>query len=438
MTLPPSAPERIEARALPHFVAPACLLLVAVGIVALVAGLATDADTAWRAFHVNYLYFSGLAHGGILLAAIFVVVGARWPGPIRHVASALGAWLPISLVLFGIGFLGRHSVYPWIDHPIASKQAWLNVPRLFLTDLGILVVLALLGVAFLYYSLRPIVHEGAETLSGPARALVARWTAGWRGPEAERERSERVLRRIAPAFCLFYAVGMTMIGFDQVMSLSPMWFSNLFGGYFAWGAFLSAVAATALITVLLRRREEYRREIKGLQLHDLGKMIFAFSIFWMYLFWSQYLVIWYGNLPEETSFFQARLGSQFLQDKSGINEVSLIQTWDWSLFWERLREPWARVTLTAWALCWIIPFWVLLGARPKRTPVILGSVALLVLLGFWLERNVLVWPSLVPDDSLAWAGVIQFGIALGFLGAFVGTYQLFSRMLPSLPVPRRS
>ena len=82
------------------------------------------------------------------------------------------------------------------------------------------------------------------------------------------------------------------------------------------------------------------------------------------------------------------------------------------------------------------PFWVLLGQRPKRTPVILGGVAAISLLGFWLERNALVWPSLVPDDGAAWAGPIQIGIALGFLGAFVLNFLIFSARLPDAAAAR--
>jgi hypothetical protein len=154
-------------------------------------------------------------------------------------------------------------------------------------------------------------------------------------------------------------------------------------------------------------------------------MVFAFSIFWMYLFFSQYIVIWYGNLPEETQFFRMRLGSQFLQDT-------------WFLVWSRFDEPWVRLSLTAWIGCWVMPFWFLLGQRPKRTPAILGTVAAAVLVGFWLERNVLVWPSLVPTDDGAWVGPIQIGIALGFLGAFTLVFLIFSRVFPTLPLPKRA
>ena len=84
-----------------------------------------------------------------------------------------------------------------------------------------------------------------------------------------------------------------------------------------------------------------------------------------------------------------------------------------------------------------MPFWVLLGQRPKRTPAILGSVAAVMVGGFWLERNVLIWPSLVPKESFAWAGAVQFGVAAGFVGAFALVFLVYTRVFPSLAIPRR-
>jgi Ni/Fe-hydrogenase subunit HybB-like protein len=424
-----SAPsiERASPRPLPMTALAVSAALAGVGVLTFFLGLASDAATAWRAFHVNYLYFGGIAQGGIVIAAIFVIVGARWPGPVRRIAEGLAAWVPVTLLLGVVGIFGRRHVYPWIDEPLSWKAAWLNETRLFVTDLGILALLTVLTLLFLRTSLRPTLRTAADTSSGFAKTVLERWTAGWRGEEAEREAAERRLRVLAPIICLAYAFGFSMIGFDQVMSLSPTWFSNLFGAFFAWGAFLSAVSVTALLTVLHRRYPGFEGEITRDRLHDLGKMVFAFSIFWMYLFFSQYLVIWYGNLPEETEFIQARLGTQFLQS-----------TWYFEGFWDRIwNEPWVRVTLFAWICIWVIPFWFLLGQRPKRTGWWLASVAAISALGFWTERNVLVWPSLVPEDTWAFLGWIQIGVALGFIGAFALTYLLFTRVLPSLPVPQR-
>lgn len=417
-------PEQPLQRGLPQPLATICLVLTGIGVAAFLYGLSSDPATAWRAFHVNFIYYAALAQGGLLLAAIFVIVGARWPGPVRRIAEGLAAWVPVTLVLSFVGYFGRHHIFPWIDHPVEIKEAWLNPTRFYLTTWVILGLLTFLTVRFLKTSTRPSLGGAAESAPA-AKGMFARWTAGWRGEEEEQAASDRQMLRLAVFVALLYAAGMTIFGFDQVMSIDPHWFSNLFGTYYAWGGFLSAICATALIAVLHRNAPGLEGEITTERMHDLGKMIFAFSIFWMYLFFAQYLVIWYGNLPEETGYLKARLGSQFFQD-----------TWDFA--WYRLSEPYSKLTLFVWLCNWIIPFWVLLGQRPKKTPAILGGVSGIVLLGFWLERNVLVWPSILPEDGWSWLGPLQIAIAAGFLGAFVLVFLIYTRVFPTLLVPRRS
>jgi len=422
-----SAPALIaNPRDLPGALAGACGLLIAIGLAAFLFGLASDPATTWRAFHVNFLYFGTISQAAICLASALVIIGARWAGPVRHVAEGLSAWVPISLVLFVIGNLfGREYIHTnWIHGAPYGKEGWLSFWRVFWTDFAIMGVLTVLTLAFLRASFRPSLKGAAERATR-MQGMFESWTKGWRGDDVEREESEKRLKVLAPILCLLYAFGFSFVAFDQVMSLEPTWFSNIFGWYFLWGGFLSSIAATALICVLLKRTTSgWDVEITRARMHDLGKMVFAFSIFWMYLFFSQYIVIWYGNLPEETQFFQARLGSQFLQD-----------SWYWVS--SNLDEPYVKLSLAAWVGCWITPFWVLLGQEPKKTPVILGSVCAIVLLGFWLERNALVWPALEPDNGSAWFGPIQLGISLGFLGAFALVYLVFSRLFPTLPLPEK-
>jgi len=412
-------------RELPGALVAVCIALMLVGAACFALGLSSDPATAWRAFHVNFLYFGNIAQAAVVVACALVIVGARWAGPIRHIAEGLGAWVPISVVLFLVDSLfGREYIYTnWLHNPPPGKEFWLSFPRVFWTDLALLVVGALLTLVYLRASFRPTLAGAAER-APRAKGLFESWTAGWRGDEVERAESERRIKVLAPIICLFYAFGLSFIAFDQVMSLTPTWFSNIFGWYYLWGGFLSAVAATALISVLLRATSPgWDAQITRARMHDLGKMIFAFSIFWMYLFFAQYIVIWYGNLPEETQFFRMRLGTGFLQDT-------------WTFVLSRFDEPYVRLSLTAWIGCWWIPFWVLLGQTPKKTPAILGGVAAAVLTGFWLERNALVWPSLVPANGMAWLGLVQLGIGAGFLGAFALVFLIFSRVFPSLPLPR--
>jgi hypothetical protein len=434
-----SAIEKANPRSLPQPLTSICALLALVGAGAFAYGLVADPQTAWLAFHSNFIYYANLSQAGLVLACIFVVVGARWPGPVRRIAEGLGAWIPISLVLACVGILGGDFLFEWKrEGAVHGKELWLNEARFYLSDIGLLLLLTLLSLSFLKASVRPTLKGVAENATGFTRRMAERWTSGWLGDEQELAASRARTERLAPVICLLFALGYTLIALDQVMSMEQIWFSNLFGAYVSWGGILSAVAATGLIAVLLRRSPGLEGEITPNRLHDIGKMLFAFSIFWMYLFFSQYLVIYYGNLPEETVYFYDRLGPQFLIDKgfSVAQWARAWQEWDWD--WDRLSMAYGWLSMATWFCCWILPFWLLLGERPKKTPWILGPVAGIVLLGLWFERNLLVWPSVIKGDGLAWLGPIQLGIAAGFLGAFVLVYLVYTRVFPSLAVPERS
>jgi hypothetical protein len=431
---------RANPRGLPQ---PLTLVLGALsllGAAAFVYGLFTDPQTAWLAFHANFVYFAYLGQGGLVLAAIFVVVGASWPGPLKRIAEAMGAWVPVTFVLALLAWLlgSGDYLFEWQrEGAIHGKEAWLNPARFYLTDFAILGALAVLSVLFLRASARPTLEGAAERTQGFARGLFERWSRGWRGAEQERKASYLRQRNLAPAICLLYAFGFSIFAFDQVMSMEQSWYSNLFGAYVSWGGILSAVAALAVLSLLHRGTPGLDDQVTSERLHDVGKMLFAFSIFWMYLFFSQYLVIWYGNLPEETIFLRDRLGPQFLIDK-GFTEAGWARAWiKWDFRWDRLSEAYGWTSMAVWACLWIIPFWVLLGERPKKTPMILGPVAAIMLIGFWIERNLLIWPSVIKDQGFSWLGPLQIAIALGFFGAFGLVYLVYTRVFPSLAVPER-
>lgn len=436
MSASPIAIETANPRGLPQPLAAICALLVVVGIAAFGYGLSSDPQTAWLAFHSNFIYYAMLSQAGLALSCIFAVVGAKWPGPLRRIAEGLGAWIPVTLVLACVGYFGGDFLFEWKrEGAMQGKEAWLNTTRFYVTDIGIFAVLTVLSLMFLKASVRPSLKGVADSASGFAGSMAKRWTAGWKGDEEERAASLARTQSMAPGILLVYALGYSLVVFDQVMSMEQSWFSNLFGAYVTWGGILSAVAATALIAVLHRNSPGMQGHVTEARMHDIGKILFAFSIFWMYLFFSQYLVIWYGNLPEETQYFYDRLGPQFLIDK-GFTIQSWALSWsEWDWDWARLEKAYGWLSIMTWTCCWIVPFWVLLGQRPKKTPWILGPVALIVLIGLWFERNLLVWPSVVKDSGLAWLGPIQIGIAAGFLGAFALVFLVYTRVFPSLAVP---
>src|SRR2546425_12747600 len=150
-----------------------------------------------------------------------------------------------------------------------------------------------------------------------------------------------------------------------MMSLAHKWVSNLFGAFYFMGSFLAALMLLAVLAVTLRRRMGLAQLISPKQLHDLGKLCFGFSVFWAYLMWAQFLVIWYGNLPEETYF----------------------------IFY-RLIGPWKPVGVAVFCLVFLAPFIGLLGVRPKLQPPPFVAFALACLVGIWLERYLEIVPSI--------------------------------------------
>jgi hypothetical protein len=175
---------RANPRALPGGLVGICSVLLVLGVLAFVVGLMSDPATTWRAFHVNFIYYATLSQGGLVLACALVIVGARWAGPVRHVAEGLGAWIPITFLLLGLDFLGREWIQTqWIHGAPHGKEAWLNVPRVYITDAVVLGIMAALSLSFLKTSFRPTLHGAAERATracsnvGPPTGAVTRPSA---------------------------------------------------------------------------------------------------------------------------------------------------------------------------------------------------------------------------------------------------------------------
>ena len=330
------------------------------------------AAIAWQAYLVNLLFFLGVAQGALVASAAFYLTQAKWGGSTPYrLGEAFAPFLWVGFFLFFGLYFGRSLIFPWVTHPIAQKAAWLNVPFLFARDGIGLGVMAAASFAFVRVS------RGDD-----ARA----WTIA----TDDIELPPHSIRVFAPLVAVLFAVVYTLIAFDLVMSLAPVWRSTLFGWYFFAGAFWSGLAAMALVATVLRGRlGEHNLFTNPVVMHDFGKMVFAFSVFWVYLLFAQYIVIWYGDLPVETFFIVQRVH----------------------------HMPWSPLSVACVVLIWLIPFTVLMSVRTKKTPMILGTVSALGLIGMWLERYVLVVPSL-SLDAIPF-GPTQFLITIGFLGAFL-------------------
>jgi len=347
--------------------------LTVIGVIAFAVGLTNGAAArVWQAYLVNLLFFLCVAQGGVVVSAAAYLSQGRWAGATQYrLAEAGGMFLPVGFVLFFGLFFGRTVIFPWVQHPVAQKAAWLNTPFLFARD----------GIALLVMTLLSL---------GLMRASRSAAACAWAANPANIVMPPPAVRRLAPAVAIAFAAIYTLIAFDLIMSLAPAWHSTLFGAFFFGASFLSGIAAMALGAVLLRSvLGEHNIFRTPRVLHDLGKFLFAFSVFWVYLLFAQYIVIWYGDMPVETFFIVQRV----------------------------YYPPWEAFSYAVAILMWVIPFIVLMGVRPKRTPAILGTVAFAVLVGAWIELYVLVVPSL--SQWVVPFGWIELFISLGFLGIFL-------------------
>jgi hypothetical protein len=378
------------------------------GLLLFVNALATgNADRAWQLFHVNWIYFTGLSAGSVAFVAVQKITNSKWSGVIIRFAEAPVAFLPVSLIgLVLIFTAGYHSIYGPME--VAShgmqpaKIFWLSHDFMFARlGLGVL-ALSVVGWKLIKADLVPDMYALRDVVSGSRRTLFERWSQRYQSSASAMIEHEDRIYRLAPLYTVLYAYVFTLVGFDGIMALQPHWFSNLLGGFIFMGAFLGAHMLLALLMMYGAAQLGISKLVSPKQRHDLGKLCFGFSVFWTYLMWAQFLVIWYGNRPVETGFVFARLWGHWL--------------------------PIAKAVLIG---MFFIPFFGLLGVAPKKSRVTFGFFASVSLVALWLERYLLVMPSVsaLPGPTF---GLPELGPTLAFTGLFLLSYALFARTFPML------
>ncbi|OLC71774.1 MAG: hypothetical protein AUH78_17535 [Gemmatimonadetes bacterium 13_1_40CM_4_69_8] len=343
-----------------------------------------QAARAWQAYHVNFMFWTGLAQGLVVFAATQKLAKGHWSGLLIRFAESAAAFLVVALVLFLGLALGRAYIFSWLHEPRPDIGGWLT-SRFFFPRTGlILAALVWLSWRFVRHDIAPDVRELAD------------------GRPADRLEGRDRIAREAAMLIVGYAFGYSLLAFDLMMSLAHKWVSNLFGAFYFMGSFLAALMLLAVLTITLRRRMGLVQLISAKQLHDLGKLCFGFTVFWAYLMWAQFLVIWYGNLPEETYF----------------------------IFY-RLIGPWRPVGVWVFLLVFVIPFVGLLGVRPKKYPPTFLAFALVSLAGIWLERYLEIVPSINGGAGPA-IGLPEAGVTLLFAGLFLVAMGWFATRYPMI------
>jgi len=356
---------------------------VALGLIVFVMGLlGGHPERTWWAYHANFVFWAGLAQGMVVFAATQKLAKGHWSGVLIRFAEAGAAFTTVSVVLFLGLFFGRQHIFTWLHEPRPEIGGWLTTRWFFLRNGAILVALSWLSWRFVRHEVAPDVRELAT------------------GEAVDRKEDAGRISRDAAFLILAYAFGYSMLGYDLVMSLAHKWVSNLFGGFYFMGSFLAALMMLAVLGVVLRRTMGLGDIFSRKQQHDLAKLCFGFTVFWAYLMWSQFLVIWYGNLPEETYF----------------------------IFY-RLYGAWRPIGITVFCLVFVIPFIGLLGETPKKYPPTLLGFALVSLVGIWLERYLEIVPSINHGAGPA-IGIPEIGTTLFFAGLFLLSWAWFAARYP--------
>jgi hypothetical protein len=358
-------------------------VLAGVGAATLVAGLFFAPQRIWPNLLLVSYYLLGLALAGMAWIAIQYVSGAHWSTALRRVPEAMSGVLPLG----GLGIICililHPSLYPWTggvhvqgDAP-GFKLMWLSLP--FFRIRAVVYLLGWLG--FAWAMLRISRQQDSDGDLGHTRRGTA----------------------LAALFLVFFGVTFWLASFDWIMSLEPEWYSTIFGFYNFAGAFLSGLAVLALLLVWLQAHSPLKSVIRQQHLHDVGKLLFAFSTFWAYLWFSQYMLIWYANLPEETVYYIRRLHG----------------------FW----QPLFVLNLV---LNWVVPFFALLPRMNKQRTGILVRVSIVLLAGRWLDLYLMIMPPF--SGGKPQIGIWEIGLVAGLVGVFGLGFLAALRRAPLVPV----
>ena len=354
------------------------LLLSVAALTVSLVGWVADAEQFYFSYLIGWFFCLTLTLGALFFVMVHHITKARWVVAVRRIPEALLWSFPL-LALLSIPILfGMHDLYHWThaeayveggpeyDAVLAGKQGYLNIP-FFLGRLALyFLVWSYMAYRLYSLSLRQDVDPDPEI---PAQQ---RKVSGWGIP--------------------VFAVTVAFASYDLIMSLDPHWFSTIFGVYIFAGAFSSSIALVVLTSALLQRRAGALRQVVTIEhYHDLGKWMFAFTVFWAYIAFSQYMLIWYGGLPEETVFYR-----------------------------HRLEHGWQWHSAALLILHFIAPFIILLPRASKRFVPLLSVMAVWFLIMQWFDLYWIAMPVHLADHAaFSW---IDIPVWLGLFGVFVSLF----------------
>ena len=375
-------------------------ILFAVGVAAFFAGAFGEHPAhAWQTYLINFLLWSAIAQGAVLFSAVMHMTKARWSGPLAGLSESFAAFFPLSFILFLLLFLGRSHIFPWLHEDLHGKEVWLNVPFLFWRDFFGLLILYLLGFAYLYNALQ-LKFDPNHANTGLRKYVYS----GWKANRREVSRIKSRMTTWGGLYILAFALVLSLIGYDLVMSMDPHWISTLFGAYHFVKAFYVGLGGLIILASLVYLRQGKTSALTESHFHDIGKLFFAFCLLWADFFYVQLVVIWYGNIPEETHYVIAR----------------------------SMLAPWNVVAWSVFGICFVLPFFILLNKKIKTKPVAMIIICSVIITGIWFEHLLLLGPALSHGTSSIELYLSDGLISLGFLGLMILAISYFLRVFPEI------
>jgi len=380
---------------------------IGLGVLSLGYGLASQTERTLGVFLVCLVYFMGVAQGGVMFSVIQTATLGRWGRPFKRIGESFASFLPFVYVLYALFLLGGGlHIYEWNHesfHAPAHKAIWLQPGFFVARQLVMVGIMMVLSLTFVRNSLRPDMGVAAEILGARTPAWWSNFTANWKGREAEVEEAYQKNIKLAPVLIVTYAIVFSFFAIDAVMSLAPHWFANMFPAWIFVSSLWLAINWICIVTVLTKGWLKIDHLTKAQNFHDLGKFMFALCVFWAYTFFAQLLPIWYGNMPEETGYLLLRM----------------------------YTDTWGPLAKVVGAMCFLIPFTVLLSRGIKKLPESLVWVSMIIATGVFLERFLLVMPQVWMEDSIP-LGFVEIGTFIGFVSGFLAVVTKALSVVPPI------
>jgi hypothetical protein len=353
-----------------------------VGILGLLltgVGFATDAKATSHAYLIAFCYWVGISVAALLMVAIFHTAKAKWTTVLRRAMETMAISVPIFLVLGLVLVPFVKHLYPWLwtEEELLKQYSAVEVSHLAHKQHGYLNVPFFIARQFIYFGVWIFVSHRLHS-----------WST--RQDETGDLALTVKARMFSPGSLPFLALTITFASFDWMMSLTPLWQSTMFGVYYFAGSFLAAFCVLTIATVNAQGKDLYGNLVTTAHFHNLGKLMLAFTAFWAYIAFSQFMLIWIANLPEEAPWYNVRIFG-----------------------------PWKSLSASLFFLHFLLPFGILLSRNLKLQPRKLAVVAVYILGIHYVDLYWLVWPAHSVDaPSFHWTLITSFlgvgGVAIAF------------------------